>query len=168
MKSGNVKSGRTGNITIDEALEVLRKQYNCWITAPHECPIQCEKCENDVDFADFLEASKTVLDSFGNHSELPNSSDLVSRSYLLAEYDRQHVGPPGGARKIIAEAPSIVPQCKLGHWIYGEHDVAMTDGYHCDQCGFFVPWDYQHKFIDFIKDYHYCPSCGNPMEEGEP
>lgn len=91
-------------------------------------------------------------------------SDLISRQYLLDEYDRQHQGPPGGARKIIAEAPSIVPQRKPGHWIYGEHDVAMTDGYHCDQCGFFVPWDYQHKFIDFIKDYHYCPSCGNPMQ----
>lgn len=34
-------------------------------------------------------------------------SDSVSRSYLLAEYDRQHKGPPGGARKIIEEAPSI-------------------------------------------------------------
>ena len=35
--------------------------------------------------------------------------DLVSRKYLLAEYDKQHIGPPGGARKIIEEAPSILP-----------------------------------------------------------
>lgn len=33
-------------------------------------------------------------------------SDYVSRQYLLNEYDRQHKGPPGGARKIIAEAPA--------------------------------------------------------------
>ena len=33
-------------------------------------------------------------------------SDYVSRQYLLDEYDRQHQGPPGGARKIIAEAPA--------------------------------------------------------------
>jgi hypothetical protein len=32
--------------------------------------------------------------------------DYISREYLLAEYDRQHQGPPGGARKIIAEAPA--------------------------------------------------------------
>ena len=38
-------------------------------------------------------------------------SDYVSRQYLLDEYDRQHQGPPGGARKIIAEAPAadVVP-----------------------------------------------------------
>ena len=38
-------------------------------------------------------------------------TDYVSRQYLLNEYDRQHQGPPGGARKIIAEAPAadVVP-----------------------------------------------------------
>jgi hypothetical protein len=36
--------------------------------------------------------------------------DLVSRSYLLSEYDRQHKGPAGGARKIIEEAPSAEPE----------------------------------------------------------
>ena len=34
------------------------------------------------------------------------SGDYISRDYLLGEYDRQHQGPPGGARKIIAEAPA--------------------------------------------------------------
>ena len=34
------------------------------------------------------------------------SGDYVSRDYLLGEYDRQHQGPLGGARKIIAEAPA--------------------------------------------------------------
>lgn len=56
-----------------------------------------------------------------------------------------------------------LPERKKGEWIYGEHDIAMCDGYRCDQCGFFVPWDYNHKFIDFIKDYHWCPSCGSEM-----
>lgn len=50
-----------------------------------------------------------------------------------------------------------------GEWIYGEHDVAMCDGYRCDRCGFFVPWDYEHKFIDFISDYNFCPYCGADM-----
>ena len=35
------------------------------------------------------------------------ASDLISRSALLAEYDRVHVGEPGGARKLIAEAPAV-------------------------------------------------------------
>lgn len=34
-------------------------------------------------------------------------ADLISREYVLAEYDRQHKGPPGGARKIIETAPAI-------------------------------------------------------------
>lgn len=32
--------------------------------------------------------------------------DLVSRQWLLDEYDRRHEGSPGGARKIIEEAPA--------------------------------------------------------------
>ena len=57
----------------------------------------------------------------------------------------------------------LQPERKRGEWIYGEHDVAMCDGYFCDKCGFFVPWDYQHKSIDFIKDYNFCPNCGADM-----
>ena len=39
--------------------------------------------------------------------ELP-PHDLVDREELLAEYDRQHVGPPGGARKIMVEAKAVI------------------------------------------------------------
>lgn len=63
--------------------------------------------------------------------------------------------------------PPTQPKRPKGEWIYGEHDIAMCDGYMCNQCGFFVPWDYKHKFIDFIKDYHWCPFCGADMR-GEP
>lgn len=31
---------------------------------------------------------------------------LVSKDYLLAEYDARHTGPPGNARKIIESAPT--------------------------------------------------------------
>lgn len=44
------------------------------------------------------------------------ASDLISRDTLLAEYDRVHVGEPGGARKLIAEAKAVdaveVVRCK--------------------------------------------------------
>lgn len=40
--------------------------------------------------------------------EIEKHGDLVDRSYLLSEYDRQHVGKPGGARKIMETAPTII------------------------------------------------------------
>ena len=53
-------------------------------------------------------------------------------------------------------------QPKRGRWIYCEDSMAdCVDGYRCDQCGFFTPWDYQHKSIDYIKDYNFCPNCGS-------
>ena len=67
----------------------------------------------------------------------------------------------------IKDLPSAQPERKTGKWIYGEHDVTMCDGYRCDRCGFFVPWDYQHKFIDFIKDYNFCPNCGANIRGGQ-
>ena len=35
-------------------------------------------------------------------------SDLISRKALLAEYDRVHIGAPGGARKLMEDAPAVV------------------------------------------------------------
>ena len=33
--------------------------------------------------------------------------DLISRSALIAEYDRVHKGPAGGARKLMEDAPAV-------------------------------------------------------------
>ena len=41
-----------------------------------------------------------------NGKELAGVDDYVKRSDLLAKYDRQHKGPPGGARRLIAMAPA--------------------------------------------------------------
>lgn len=48
--------------------------------------------------------------------------DLISRSALLAEYDRQHKGEAGKARTLIANAPAVdaveVVRCKeCKHWL---------------------------------------------------
>lgn len=32
--------------------------------------------------------------------------EYIERAALLAEYDRVHVGPPGGARRMIEDAPA--------------------------------------------------------------
>ena len=64
----------------------------------------------------------------------------------------------------VFDAPTI--EHKMGRWIYGEDEYGI-DGYHCDKCGFFVPWDYTHKFINYIEDYNFCPSCGADMRGEE-
>jgi hypothetical protein len=35
------------------------------------------------------------------------TDDLISRKALLVAYDQAHKGPPGGARKLIEEAPTV-------------------------------------------------------------
>ena len=35
------------------------------------------------------------------------ANDLISRQALLSEYDRVHIGPPGGARKLMEDAPAV-------------------------------------------------------------
>lgn len=44
------------------------------------------------------------------------NDDLISRKALIAEYDRVHIGPPGGARKLMEDAPAVdavqVVRCK--------------------------------------------------------
>lgn len=43
---------------------------------------------------------------------------LIDADALIAEYDRVHVGPPGGARKLIEDAQTVQPHTCLDciHW----------------------------------------------------
>lgn len=79
-------------------------------------------------------------------------SDYVSRQYLLDEYDRQHQGPPGGARKIIAEAPAEdVAPVVHGKWIKQYRGQVNSI---CSVCG---------KEVGRLTDF--CPHCGAKMDE---
>lgn len=106
-------------------------------------------------------------------SEMPNSSDSISRQMAIDALDKRFDSIPMNQtteilllRKDLRELPSAQPERKRGKWIYGEDEYGI-DGYHCDKCGFFVPWDYAHKFINYIKDYNLCPSCGADMREAD-
>ena len=110
-----------------------------------------------------------------NCSEFPNNSDTISRQVAIEAIDKRFDSIPMEQtteilllRKDLRNLPSAQPQRMRKKWTYGEDEYGI-DGYHCDKCGFFVPWDYTHKFIDFIKDYHFCPYCGADMrgEQGE-
>lgn len=56
--------------------------------------------------------------------------DCVDRAYLLSEYDRQHIGPPGKAREIIEAAPSVdavcVTRCKDCFAFRRDAEIAMA------------------------------------------
>ena len=95
--------------------------------------------------------------------------DCISRQQAIDALDKRFDSIPMEQtteilllRKDLRNLPSAQPQRMSGKWTYGEDEYGI-DGYHCDKCGFFVQWDYTHKFIDFIKDYHFCPYCGADM-----
>lgn len=93
------------------------------------------------------------------------SDDLISRAAAIKAL--HHVDEYNGRSvEVIRNLPSAQPEREKGNWVYGE-DVYGIDGYHCDKCGFFVPWDYVHKFISYIEDYNFCPNCGADMRGEE-
>ena len=55
-------------------------------------------------------------------SKMANEKRLIDANALIAEYDRVHIGPPGGARKLIANAPvvdAVELPCKMGDLVWG-------------------------------------------------
>ena len=85
--------------------------------------------------------------------------EYVSREEILAEYDRQHKGPAGGARKIMETWPAadVVP-VRRGKWIVaGDNQPNSFDKFYaCSSCrtGRVFKW---HQTP-------YCPYCGAKME----
>lgn len=82
--------------------------------------------------------------------------DLISRAYVLAEYDRQHKGPPGGARKIMEEAPAVgaVPVT------HGRWNIILNPFWdaECSECGYTKKNGWEWRF---------CPNCGAMMDAKE-
>ena len=112
-----------------------------------------------------IEALKAQLGT--NLAEV--GTDCISRQAAIDALDKRFDKIPMEQtteilklRKDLRGLPSIQSEQKRGRWIYGEDEYGI-DGYHCDKCGFFVPWDYTHKFINYIEDYNFCPSCGADM-----
>lgn len=90
----------------DEIMDSLVKEYNRKRTNDGLKLAWIEKAVNDVKPAQI---------------DLPdnNVGDMISRSSLLAKYDKEHDGPPGRARKLIEEEPPVhteIIYCKeCGH-----------------------------------------------------
>ncbi len=92
------------------------------------CKDHCKPGQQEPDAECWLKYAEAMVKEAENSTESSltqkeldvsdtNVGDTVSRSYLLSEYDRQHKGPAGGARKIIEDAPSVVPDINVGDLI---------------------------------------------------
>ena len=87
----------------------------------------------------------------------------INREALLAEYDRQHKGPPGGARKIIETFPAAdVREVRRGRW-------QITDCYphnvYCSECHTRFAQTHWAVWEDGSLPRNFCPNCGALMEE---
>ena len=82
-------------------------------------------------------------------------AEYIEREALLAEYDRVHKGPAGGARKLIVEAPAAdVVEVVHSKWIL------YTDGSgECERCHI-----RQKNVWDYDNWQNYCGHCGAKMD----
>ena len=90
------------------------------------------------------------------------AKELIYREDLLDAYDRVHIGTPGGARKLIAEAHTVdAVEVVHGEWVCvnESENVWMCTGK--DGCG-----DEILLLEGTPKDngWSFCPNCGAKMD----
>ena len=84
-------------------------------------------------------------------------AEYIEREALIAAYDKAHKGPPGGARKLMEEAPAAdVAPVKRGRWLYSSIKNPMFRV--CDQCACAA------VKLENQSEYNYGPFCGAKME----
>ena len=142
-------------MTNAEAIETLRANY------PDAC---YEQLREAVDAAiEVLKAQGVAGDTISRQAAI----EAAMRDVSCIRTHEFNAGATRAANRI-KQLPPAEPKRIRGKWIYCEDSTAdCVDGYRCDKCGFFVPWDYQHKSIDYIKDYNFCPNCGEKKEVTE-
>lgn len=88
--------------------------------------------------------------------------EYIEREALIAEYDRVHKGAPGGARKLMIDAPAAdVEKVRHGEWKTDKYDIQYPlfgAYYHtCNKCAY--------TYCDVRNfGYNYCPGCGAKMD----
>ena len=86
---------------------------------------------------------------------------LINREALIAEYDRVHVGVPGGARKLMVDAPEVKPEQKWipvterlpedGTWnIFSDGETISVERYKMDAIDHFFPQGRWFSFDEAI------------------
>ena len=85
-----------------------------------EMPTSCAKCKMFGEYGCPLIGAVGYALTEGRRSAdcpivpVPEHGRLIDADFLLAEYDKIHIGKPGGARLLIANAPTIIPADKEG------------------------------------------------------
>ena len=82
---------------------ILNKGANVGETSKVKCKA-CGACSKNFFISTKYAADAMAAEAWNRRATM---NDLISRDYVLAEYDRQHNGPPGGARKIMEQAPAV-------------------------------------------------------------
>lgn len=88
-------------------------------------------------------------------------ADLISREALIKAYLAAHKGPPGGAFKLIQDAPAVDAEpVKRGKWLTCEDGWGDVH-YQCSECG--QEWCLNDGTPE-ENGMSYCPHCGANME----
>jgi hypothetical protein len=91
-----------------------------------------------------------------NNSEIPNSSDTISRQAAITEFSCCELTPDGGidanyAIDFLKQLPPARPERIRGHWVNGC----------CDKCNEHAPfWAMASTYYES----NFCPNCGAEME----
>ena len=86
-------------------MEMPNSCGNCPLRRSNENRVWCSVIGGYIDFSKEYDCRRDDCPLV----EIPTPhGDLVDRSELLAEYDSQHKGPAGGARKIMVDAKAVI------------------------------------------------------------
>lgn len=91
----------------------------------------------------------------GNNSEIPNSSDTISRQQAIDALDCIN-----GAEEVLRSLPPAQPEPHEGQWILYDKRFPWRTWYKCSECG---------NYLDFSGvnggrvEPHFCPKCGARM-----
>lgn len=98
----------------------------------------------------------------GNNSEIPNSSDAVSRQAAIDALDKRFDNIPMEQtaeilmlRKDLRELPAVQAELLDGEW------VRIADLWRCNKCGCRI--DLKNPLDGNIWNYYFCPHCGTKM-----
>ena len=114
----------------------------------------------------------------------------IDREKLIAEYDRVHIGPPGGARKLMVDAPAadVVEvvrckdctewdknECECSHWYgfrendfcsYGERIKEAESEVKCKDCEYLMFSDMYGECSRELRIVRPNDSCGKGKRKG--
>lgn len=158
----------------------MNHDYEHCIDFKDDCPESCHRAQLVRDLEENYPEMEVSWMNFGdcpdcernrlakNSPKVANDiGDLVSRSSLLAKYDKEHEGPPGRARQLIEEEPPAQPEiiyCKDCR----KHNkkVGFDENFHTvwkeDACPL-VSWRGKAQGHEF--DYQFCAFADKQKEK---